>query len=203
MPKTIARDLNNVHSPIYKQFVDSVEDPLNLSTAQYFNAGYNLGAHAQKEMGNAEYKALVAKDDPASESPVMAGMQELIRYMMANSITPKEAILQLKGFARISALSQERGAGNPVPTPREHPAVRQFLHISAGDQMWTPTKEELKDLEERFTKAANAVSGAVVATRDGVQVTAIYPESGNYVQVSVEAKTPPEAGDDHEDETQG
>lgn len=50
-------------------------------------------------------------------------------------------------------------------------ALRKITHIECGDENWTPTDEDLLNICQSFQLAQQDPVGAVVATRDGIQIT--------------------------------
>jgi len=56
-----------------------------------------------------------------------------------------------------------------------HRRQRAMTHITAGDDVWTPTSEELKELVEQFQTAEYDPLGGWVSTRNSVQSTDLRP----------------------------
>jgi hypothetical protein len=64
--------------------------------------------------------------------------------------------------------------------------VRTLLHITAGNDSWTPTEAELQDIAARFTKGLNVDDGKIglVATRDCVEFTTTFVQGAEVVNVA-------------------
>jgi hypothetical protein len=58
-----------------------------------------------------------------------------------------------------------------IKVPKRKPG--RILHVTAGQDNWEPTIEEINELRDMFTEAANAPHGGVVVTVSGVQVHSI------------------------------
>lgn len=52
---------------------------------------------------------------------------------------------------------------------------RSTSHITAGDDVWTPTSEELAAIVQQFQMSENDPNGAWVATRNAIQVNDVRP----------------------------
>ena len=52
---------------------------------------------------------------------------------------------------------------------------RSTSHITAGDDVWTPTSEELAAIVQQFQMSENDPNGAWVATRNAIQVSDVRP----------------------------
>lgn len=66
---------------------------------------------------------------------------------------------------------------------------RSTSHITAGDDVWTPTSEELAAIVQQFQMSENDPNGAWVATRNAIQVSDVRPAgdfgSGQTQQISL------------------
>jgi hypothetical protein len=61
---------------------------------------------------------------------------------------------------------------------------RQVLHITAGNDEWTPTSDELQAIVNSFMLASLDDKGGVVATSNAVDVTTIEVDEGALVVVN-------------------
>jgi hypothetical protein len=63
------------------------------------------------------------------------------------------------------------------------PSKRSILHITAGEEDWQPSAEELTAITEMFMAASVDPLGAVITTRTGIAVKLIDVQEGVDVQV--------------------
>lgn len=68
---------------------------------------------------------------------------------------------------------------------------RKIIHITAGNDNWTPTPEELTDIATLFQSAILDSNGVVLVTRTGVsaEVTSVQ-DGGDYQLVTAEYSKP-------------
>ncbi len=74
-------------------------------------------------------------------------------------------------------------ADDPNRKLRIDNTARQILHVRCGNSEWEPTQEELEAVCSLFESAA--VSGGIVATRDGVEVESINLDPGIPAAVTI------------------
>lgn len=101
-------------------------------------------------------------------------------YLPRKTMTGTEGISFLRRVLPIYFLEKNIFRGTLMESIKRQRAI---MHITAGDQDWEPTEEDLQYITELFMSADADPLGAIVATRNGIQPNEVR-QGGDFWQIS-------------------
>ncbi len=173
-----------VFDPVRRQFLDTwVHDALHCSLTH--SPMYNMDPEIQV---NTESAAKILASDNPFIKRYMRMMPEsflqLIRsgrmaldpvatlFIPRESMTDRPYVSYLQRILPMYLIEKAMFRGTLTEAHRRQ---RAMTHITAGDDLWTPTSEELMELVQQFQTAEFDPLGGWVGTRNSVQSTDLRP----------------------------
>jgi hypothetical protein len=174
-----------VFDPRTKRFVDTlVHDALQCSIipGAFFNMMPQINVQTSSQTVN-----LLGSDSPYAREYVASLPKEFIHlmnqgqytlnpistlYVARQTLTDRAYVSYLHRLLPMYLIEKTMFRGTLVEASRRQ---RATTHITAGDDIWTPTGEELAALVSQFQQAEFDPLGGWVSTRNAVQMTDIRP----------------------------
>lgn len=174
-----------IFDPRTKRFVDTlVHDALQCSIipGSFFNMMPQINVQTSSQTVN-----LLGSDSPYAREYVSSLPPEFIHlmnqgqytlspistlYVARRTLTDRAYVSYLHRLLPMYLIEKTMFRGTLVEASRRQ---RATTHITAGDDIWTPTGEELAALVSQFQQAEFDPLGGWVSTRNAVQLTDIRP----------------------------
>lgn len=174
-----------IFDPKSKRFIDTlVHDALQCSVipGSFFNQMPQVNVSTSSQTIN-----MLGSDSPYAREYVASLPQEFVNLMNQGSytlspvstlfvarrtLTDRAYVSYLHRLLPMYLIEKTMFRGTLVEASRRQ---RATSHITAGDDVWTPTGEELAALVSQFQQAEYDPLGGWVSTRNAVQITDIRP----------------------------
>lgn len=174
-----------IFDPKTKRFIDTlVHDALQCSVipGPFFNMMPQINVQTSSQTVN-----LLGSDSPYAREYVNSLPPEFINLMQQGqytlspistlfiarkTLTDRAYVSYLHRLLPMYLIEKTMFRGTLVEASRRQ---RATSHITAGDDIWTPTGEELAALVQQFQQAEFDPLGGWVSTRNAVQITDIRP----------------------------
>jgi hypothetical protein len=174
-----------IFDPKSRRFIDTlVHDALQCAVipGSFFNQMPQINVQTSSQTVN-----LLGSDSPYAREYVNSLPQEFIRtmtqgqyalnpvntlFVARKTMTDRAYVSYLHRLLPMYLIEKTMFRGTLVEASRRQ---RATSHITAGDDIWTPTGEELQALVAQFQQAEFDPLGGWVSTRNAVQLTDIRP----------------------------